>query len=200
LLVILAIVIGIHIKSIHSITSWITFGLYGGYVAPNILKWHWWRFNGYGYFAGMIGGVAASLVPLLVAPDLNKMYILPFSLVVSTLASIIVCLRSPPEDDEVLESFYRKVRPWGFWKPVHDKLLLKNPNLQKNNNFRRDAFNVGIGIIWQLMLMVVPICLVIRQYKTLIISIVVLAVTSIIMKFTWYDKLGPGDMYIEENE
>ncbi|MCP4611182.1 MAG: Na+:solute symporter [Planctomycetes bacterium] len=200
LLVVLAIVIGIHIKSIHSITAWITFGLYGGYVAPNILKWHWWRFNGYGYFAGMISGVLASLVPLVIAPDLNKMYILPLSLFISTISSIIVCLKTPPEKDEVLESFYQNIRPWGFWNPVHEKLLSNNPKLQKNNNFRSDAFNVGIGIIWQLTLMVIPICIVIRQYNTLVISVVVLVATSIIMKFTWYDKLGSDDMYVTENK
>jgi len=200
LLVILAIVIGIHIKSIHSITAWITFGLYGGYVAPNILKWHWWRFNGYGYFAGMISGVLASLVPLLIAPDLNKMYILPLSLFISTISSIIVCLKTPPEKDEVLESFYQNIRPWGFWKPIHEKLISKFPNLQKNNNFRRDAFNVAIGIIWQLTLMVIPICIVIRQHKTLVFSVIVLVTTSIIMKFTWYDKLGSDDMYVTEDK
>ncbi len=198
LLVVVAIVVGIRIKSIHDITTWIAFGLYGGYVAPNILKWHWWRFNGYGYFAGMIAGVVAALVPLLIVPDMNRIYILPFSLFVSTIASIVVCLRTPPEKDDVLESFYRNVRPWGFWKPVHENLVHKNPNLQKNTNFRRDAFNVGVGIIWQLNLMVIPICIVIRQYDTLLISIVVLVTTSIIMKFTWYDKLGPGDMYVAE--
>jgi SSS family solute:Na+ symporter len=199
LLVVVAIVVGINIKSIHGITTWITFGLYGGYVAPNILKWHWWRFNGYGYFAGMISGVIASLVPLLIAPDLNKMYILPLSLFISTISSIIVCLKTPPEKDEVLESFYQNVRPWGFWKPVHEKLLCRNPKLQKNNNFRRDAFNVAIGIIWQLTLMVIPICIVIRQYNILVISVVVMVTTSIIMKFTWYDKLGSGDMYLAED-
>ncbi len=200
LLVVVAIVVGIHIKSIHNITTWIAFGLYGGYVAPNILKWHWWRFNGYGYFAGMIAGIVAALVPLLIVPDMNRIYILPFSLLISTVASIVVCLRTPPEKDEVLESFYRNIRPWGFWKPVHENLVRKNPNLQKNTNFRRDAFNVGVGIIWQLTLMVIPICIVIRQYDTLWISIAVLVITSIIMKFTWYDKLGPGDMYVVEDE
>ena len=200
LLVVVAIVVGIHIKSIHNITTWIAFGLYGGYVTPNILKWHWWRFNGYGYFAGMIAGIVAALVPLLIVPDMNRIYILPFSLLISTVASIVVCLRTPPEKDEVLESFYRNIRPWGFWKPVHENLVRKNPNLQKNTNFRRDAFNVGVGIIWQLTLMVIPICIVIRQYDTLWISIVVLVITSIIMKFTWYDKLGPGDMYVAEDK
>lgn len=199
LLVIVAIVVGIHIKSIHGITTWIAFGLYGGYVTPNILKWHWWRFNGYGYFAGMIGGVVAALVPLLVVPDMNRMYILPFSLAVSAVVSVVVCLRTPPESDEVLQSFYRTVRPWGFWKPVYDKIVLTNPNLQKNTNFARDAFNVGVGIIWQLTLNIIPICIVIRQYRTLWLSVVVLVVTSAIMKFSWYDKLGPGDMSLQED-
>ncbi|UCC98934.1 MAG: Na+:solute symporter [Phycisphaerales bacterium] len=197
LLVFIAAVVGIFkIQSIHDITTWITFGLYGGYVAPNILKWHWWRFNGYGYFAGMIAGIAASLVPLLIVPDMNKMYILPFSLVTSTVASVIVCLRTPPESDDVLGSFYRSVRPWGFWRPVHERLLADNPNLTKNTDFAWDAFNVGVGIIWQLTLMVVPICLVIRQKTTLLLSVAVLVVTSIIMKFTWYDRLGRGELYL----
>lgn len=200
-LVILAVIIGVFkIESIHDVTTWITFGLYGGYVAPNILKWHWWRFNGYGYFAGMIGGIIASLVPLLIWPGMNKMYVLPFSLLVSTVASVVVCLRTRPESDDVLEGFYRSVRPWGYWDPVYKQLLQKNPKILANTNFKRDAFNVGVGIVWQLMLMVVPICIVIRNKSLLWLSVAVLAVTSIIMKFTWYDKLGPGQMYMPEDE
>lgn len=200
LLVVVAIIVGVFkIESIHEITTWIAFGLYGGYVAPNILKWHWWRFNGYGYFAGMITGIAASLIPLLVAPDMNKMYILPFSLVVSTIASVVVCLRTPPESDEILGSFYRTVRPWGFWKPVYAKLVKKHPKMKQNTDFGRDVFNIAVGIVWQLTLMVIPICLVIRQKTTLLLAVAVLVVTSIIMKFTWYDKLGPGQMYMAED-
>ena len=61
-LVLIAIVVGTAVDSIHKITTWITFALYGGYVAPNVLKWHWWRFNGQGYFAGMISGVVMAIV------------------------------------------------------------------------------------------------------------------------------------------
>ena len=50
-------------------------------------------------------------------------------------------------------------------------------------------FNVAIGIIWQLMLMVAPVTLVIRKWDTFWISITILAVTSVIMKFTWWDRL-----------
>jgi len=200
-LVIVAIIFGvIQVKNIHKITTWITFALYGGYVAPNILKWHWWRFNGYGYFAGMTAGVVVAIVSFLINPDMNQMYILPFSLGVSALASIIVCLNTPQDDDEVLGDFYRNVRPWGFWKPVHQRLLTKYPNLKQNTNLGRDWFNIAVGIVWQLMLMVVPTCLVIRNYRMLWISLGVLAVTSVIMKFTWYDKLGSDDMYLTDAE
>ena len=148
----------------------------------------------------MIGGIIASLVPLVIWPGMNKMYVLPFSLFVSTVASVVVCLLTKPESDDVLESFYRTVRPWGYWRPVYKKLLKKYAKIRANTNLPRDAFNVAIGIAWQLMLMVVPICIVIRNTRLLWVSIAVLAVTSIIMKYTWYDTLGPGDMTLTHDE
>ncbi|MBN1127218.1 MAG: Na+:solute symporter [Sedimentisphaerales bacterium] len=199
LLVVVAIIVGMNVKSIHSITNWITFALYGGYVAPNILKWHWWRFNGYGFAAGMIGGVIASMIPLAIWPDMNRMYILPFSLAASTIASVTVCLLTPPEEDAILCDFYRTVRPWGVWTPVLEQLRQIAPGIEKNKNLPWDAFNVAVGIIWQITLMVIPICLVIREYRTMCGAIIVLVVTSVIMKFTWYDNLGPGEMYVSDD-
>ena len=212
LLLITGILVGFRMGSIDKMTKWIAAALYGGYVAPNILKWHWWRFNGYGYFAGMVAGVvsglifpsfvpsaAESLFPAL-EPLPDALITFPVIMIFSAVASVVVCLMTSPESDEVLEGFYRTVRPWGFWKPVYQSLLSKYPKLKANRNFRRDAFNVAIGILWQLTLNVIPICIVIRQFKTMWISVGVLAVTSVIMKFTWYDKLGPGDMYMSEYE
>jgi len=210
-LLIIGVLVGLRMQSIDQVTKWIAAALYGGYVIPNLLKWHWWRFNGYGYFAGMIAGVAGGLLfsklipPLIVPlhPALallpDALLIFPFIVLFSAAASVSACLLTPPENDEVLESFYRTVRPWGFWKPVYQSLLEKYPNLKANTDFRRDAFNVVNGIIWQLTLNIIPICLIIGQYRTMWISIVILAVTSVIMKFTWYDKLGPGDMYMPED-
>ena len=210
-LLIIGVLVGLRMQSIDQVTKWIAAALYGGYVIPNLLKWHWWRFNGYGYFAGMIAGVAggllfSKLIPPLIEPLHPSLALLPDALLIfpfivlfSAAASVAACLLTPPEKDEVLESFYRTVRPWGFWKPVYQSLLEKYPNLKANTDFRRDAFNVVNGIIWQLTLNIIPICLIIGQYRTMWISIVVLAVTSVIMKFTWYDKLGPGDMYMPED-
>ena len=43
-------------SDVNSILQWIVSALYGGYVAANVLKWHWWRFNASGFFWGMLAG------------------------------------------------------------------------------------------------------------------------------------------------
>jgi SSS family solute:Na+ symporter len=56
---------GIFSTSITNVMMWLVGGLYGGYVLANVLKWYWWRFNGYGYFWGMMAGIlSAMFVPM----------------------------------------------------------------------------------------------------------------------------------------
>ena len=90
---------------------------------------------------------------------------------------------------EILTTFYRNVRPWGFWGPVLEALRKDDPGAQPNRNFLLDMFNVANGIVWQFSLMVAPFCLVVRKWDTFWISLGVLVVTSAVMKFTWYDRL-----------
>jgi len=176
------------VESIDSVTQWIVSALWGGYAASNVLKWHWWRFNGYGYFWGMIIGLIASLtLPLLLTfPDF---YIFPFILVLSLAGCIAGTLLTKPENDEVLKSFYKTVRPWGFWKPIHEKVIKEDPGFQGNKDFRKDMFNIVIGIIWQTSLVVIPIYLIIKENVSLITAIIILAITSFILKKSWYDRL-----------
>jgi Na+/proline symporter len=199
-LVVVSIIVGMSVDSIHDITTWITFALYGGYVAPNVLKWHWWRFNGHGYFAGMISGAAVAIL-LQLPKTINAMtgtealwefpgrYAFFVTAPISTIVSVVACLVTKPEKDEVLMRFYRNVRPWGFWGPVRERLRQNDPSFEPNRDLGWDAFNVAIGIVWQLQLMVAPTCLVIRRWGTFWASVVILAITSVIMKFTWYDRL-----------
>jgi hypothetical protein len=46
-----------------------------------------------------------------------------------------------------------------------------------------------IGTIWQTSLVALPICLVIQKKMYIVYDLVVLAITSLIMKKNWYDKL-----------
>ena len=189
-MVITGIGVGFFVSSINSLLQWITAALFGGYAAANFLKWIWWRFNGHGYFWGMVTGLVASLLLPRLFPDLSVILAFPLVILpVSTAGSIIGCLLTPHDDMIVLKSFYRSVRPWGFWKRVHKEILKEDPDFIPNMAFKRDMFNSLVGIIWQMMLIVAPIYLIIREFKSMIITLVILAITSVILKYNWYNKL-----------
>ena len=147
--------IGLYIPSINSLLIWIVSGLWGGYTAANVLKWYWWRFNGYGFFVGMLVGMigALALPPVLgplfpqIAADVFPLYSFPLLLLLSLAGCLIATLLTPPDDMEMLKKFYRNVRPWGFWGPVRDAVLAEDPQFPVNRNFRRDAFNIVVGTV-----------------------------------------------------
>ena len=185
----LGVVFGLMAESVNQVTLWIVSGLYGGYTAPNVLKWHWWRFNGFGYFWGMIAGVAGALLVPLVFPSVSALNGFPIILLFSTVASVGATLLTEPDDEETLKNFYRSVRPWGFWKPIHEKVVADDPDFVGNKNFRRDVVNVGVGITWQFSLVLFPIYLLVFNFSAMAIAIAVVVVTTVILKKNWYDKL-----------
>ena len=189
LVVIIGVIFGMFIHSIDSMTKWIVASLYGGYTAANILKWIWWRFNGYGYFWGMLSGIAASLVIPLVLPDSSALNTFPLILLISSVGCVAGSLLTDPDNEEVLKEFYSSVRPWGFWEPIYQKVLAENPAFKKNRNFKRDMMNCSVGIAWQMSMVVIPIYLVIREFISMSIAFVVFAATTVFLKIYWYDKL-----------
>jgi Na+/proline symporter len=187
--VIVGISFGFLAESIDSVMKWIVAALFGGYTAANLLKWVWWRFNGYGYFWGMVAGLVASLVVPLVLPDVAPLNAFPIILVVASAGSFLGTLLTEPEEDEVLISFYTTVKPWGFWKPIHEKALQLNPEFQTNGRFSRDMLNCIVGVIWQMCLVVIPIYLVIREYQPMWFALGVFVITSIFLKRNWLNKI-----------
>jgi Na+/proline symporter len=191
--VVLGILFGLVTKSVHGVTEWIVSALVPAFVAPNVLKWHWWRFNGYGFFAGMVAGTAAAVLKVFIT--MHPVFAFLLILLISFAASILVCLVTAPESDEVLKGFYKSVRPWGWWGPVYRKCQAEDPAFQPNRDFQRDLFNIAVGLIWQTSLVTAPIYLAIQHWEEMWISLAVCAVTSAVLKYTWYDRLGPGEMY-----
>ena len=188
-LVIIGIIAGFFADSINGLTLWITSALYGGYAAANVLKWIWWRFNGFGYFFGMLGGLLASTFVPQMMPDVIDIYLFPIILGISFLGCILGTLLTPPGEDEVLKNFYRNTKPWGFWKPVIAKIQADDPSFVPNQDFGRDCFNVVVGIVWQMCLVIMPIYLLIRETGALLLSFGIFAVTTYLLKIYWYDNL-----------
>jgi Na+/proline symporter len=190
-------VFGMMAESVNQMTQWIVNGLWGGYTAANVLKWHWHRLNGFGYFWGMLTGIVAAMVmpklPFIPSSGLGQFGGFAIILVVSTLGCVLGSLWTKPEDLEVLKKFYRQVRPWGWWGPVHEAVVKDDPTFRRNAGFGRDMCNCAVAIIWQIPLWVIPIYVIFRSWKALWISIGVLLLTSAILKYNWFDKLEPEE-------
>jgi Na+/proline symporter len=191
---VIGVLFGAFATSITEVMMWIVGGLYGGYVMANVLKWYWWRFNGYGYFWGMMAGLlSAMFVPSLAAllnfHVANTLYLFPIILIISVVGCLLGTLLTKPEDDAVLKKFYSTVNPWGFWGPVREKVKMENPSFVPNPDFKKDCVNVAVGIVWQLCLTALPIYIVLREWSWAGGIAAVLAVTSVFLKFNWYDKL-----------
>ncbi len=189
LVVLVSIVLGFFAEDVNSVLQWIVSVLYGSYVGSNILKWHWWRFNGEGFFWGMVAGlVSAAIIPELF-PDVLELYLFPILLLVSLAGSIAGTYSAPPTDEKILISFYRNVRPWGFWRPIHDKLASETPDISKNTDFGRDMFNIVVGTIAQITLVIIPMYLIFRKNTELYIALGIFMICALLLKKYWWNTL-----------
>ena len=196
--VVLGMVLGFRLASIDNILQWVTAGLGSAYLAPNLLKWYWWRLNGLGYFTGMISGTVMALLQTSLLDTKfqflpsEPLYAFPAILGISLFLTIAVSLLTKPDDDETLKAFYRSVRPWGWWGPIREKCQLDDPQLEPNRGWGRDACNCLVGTIWQTAIVALPIFVVIRHPTSTWMTLGVVVITSVILKFNWLDRLEPA--------
>lgn len=202
--VVVSIVLGFFAKNVNQVLQILVSALWGSYMASNILKWYWWRFNSYGYFWGMLIGILAGLTPYIStalgfdmlaaifpeqAPDIRILYFFPVILVVSAAGCVLGTFLHKPTENKVLVDFYKNVRPWGFWKPIREQVMAADASFKPNKNFGMDMFNIVLGTIGQTALVAMPIFLVIKLKVPLLITIAIAAVVIFIMKRSWWDRL-----------
>jgi len=93
-----------------------------------ILRWYWWRINAWSEISAMVASLVVSLVLWFGAgldPDdpIQWAWIMLATVAASTAVWLGVTLRTAPEDDEVLERFYERVRPGGpGWERIARRL------------------------------------------------------------------------------
>lgn len=199
LLVVIGVIFGFNAASLNTLTLWITSALYGGYACANVLKWIWWRFNGYGYFGGMLAGLLASTTllffkqPILdalgIAGTVADIWFFPAILLISLVGCLLGTYLAPLENFEAVKAFYKETRPWGWWGPVREAVMKDDPGFQPNADLGRDIFNILVGMVWQMAQVVIPIYLMVKDHKQLAIWAMLLFVTTWLLKKYWWDRL-----------
>jgi len=96
-----------------------------------ILRWYWWRINAWSEISAMLASFAVSAICFLTVPGRwyplddprNDSVIMLITVGVSTVIWLAVTYLTPAEDDAVLASFYKRVRPGGpGWAKVSEQL------------------------------------------------------------------------------
>jgi len=194
LLVLVGLGIGTQADSIAQIWSWMMMALGAGVVVPNVLRWYWWRMNGWGYAFGTLGGILLSLVALFF-PDTPIYYTFPLICTASLIGSISVSLTTRATNDEILVGFYTSVRPFGFWKPIAAKAGLSRQELSSGSeSMSRTIVNVLLAMLAITGLYLFPMYLVGHWYlySALWFALAIAAVVA--LKYTWYQFLpAPGE-------
>lgn len=189
LLVLIGSAIGFQSRSIADIWNWMMMALGAGIIVPNVLRWYWWRMNGWGYALGTVGGILLSLIALFYK-DVPDYYLFPLIITASTSMSIAASLATKPVNKKILIDFFCSVRPFGFWKPVRKEAPLREPDLrEKSERPGLSGLNVILGMLAISGFYLFPMYLVGHWYGKSVLWLGVGLGAAIILKFTWYNKL-----------
>ncbi len=185
-LVACGIAIGLQAKSIAQIWEWLMTGLTAGIIVPNVLRWYWWRMNGWGYAGGTLAGMLLAFVPLLDAEPWPMYYTFPFVVTGSLAASIALTYATGPVDLETLTVFYRRVRPFGLWGPVRRKAALPP---DAGESAWRTGVNVLMGMTAVHGAYLAPMFLVGHWHLRALGCATLTAASCAVLYFTWYRHL-----------
>lgn len=189
-IVILALLLSYTIRNINDIWGWITMGIGSGLFIPQLLRWYWWRFNGFGFAWGSVAGMGAAVITRLLAPESFPEY---YSFLIASGGSLLGCIAgtylTAPTEESVLRNFYKVTRPFGFWGRV--RTTFPTDTLARiNSENRRDILSTFLAVPWQLILFLTGMMLVMKQWDNLGILFSLLAALSAGLYFTWFRHLS----------
>ena len=195
LLIVAGIIISYFGNSIAAAFTWIFGTLAAGILPPNILRWYWWRLNGYGYAAGVFGGMALSLGQIVYDSASGAplpLYVgFPIIAAASTIVTIAVSMITEPTSIETLRNFYQKVQPWGFWGPARTAILKDTPQFTRRIPFALEALNTLVAMVAITSLYVSMLYLVLNRLTVGFALIATTLACCVVLYFTWYKTLPP---------
>jgi hypothetical protein len=164
-------------------------GLGSGLIIPLIIRWYWWRLNGFGFSAGVACGMLAALIQIFLIPNAPE-YVSFLIITVSSFAGLlIVTLLTPQPHESILLNFYKKTLPFGLWSPLY-KHFSKEEREKIKLEHKRDGFATLFAVPWQLTLFLIPMMLMIRRWEYCALFSVIFIICSIGLYYFWYRHLS----------
>ena len=103
-----------------------------------LVRWFWWRVNAWTEIVAMLVGLALAIFASMQPWSWGAR--LAFTTFGTMAVWLPVTLLTRPEQNEVLDAFYARIRPGGWWRPVRQRT-----GLTPLDNLARDG---GRWLLW----------------------------------------------------
>jgi hypothetical protein len=187
-IVILGMAFSIVVKNINEIWGWLTMSIGAGMIIPMLMRWYWWRMNGWGFTVGTVVGMASAVIQRLMYPEIPEYVAFSFASGMSLFGVFIGTYLTKPTDEEVLFNFYKTTRPFGLWGSIRRRLPAETVQAIHKEN-KRDIFSLFLAVPWQLSLFMLWMMLLFRSWDQFFIILGILIVLSVGLYFSWFRHL-----------
>lgn len=187
------------VKNINDIWGWLMMALGTGFFVPSFIKFYWGRFNGWGFTTGMAMGIGSAIVQRAFWPEMSELWQFILTGSLSLAGSIIGTLVTKPMDQDILRSFYMKTKPFGFWGRFKDMLDPETRRKVSREHFY-DIISLPFVLAWHYLILLVPVLLVIGNFKEFIVAGLLLIIALAGMYLFWYKQLPKANFYDESKE
>ena len=188
-IVAIALLFSLTISNINEIWGWITMGIGAGMFIPQVIRWYWWRFNGYGFAIGTVFGMVSAIMTKIFASNIAEYN----SFLIASGCSLIGCLLgtffTEPTEKTVLVNFYKITRPFGFWNQVRSNLDTSIVSKINQEN-RRDIIAIFFAVPWQIVLFLTGMMIVLKQWTNFISLFGILIILSFGLYWFWFRHLS----------
>ena len=188
-IVAIALLFSLTISNINEIWGWITMGIGAGMFIPQVIRWYWWRFNGYGFAIGTVFGMVSAIMTKIFASNIAEYN----SFLIASGCSLIGCLLgtffTDPTEKTVLVNFYKITRPFGFWNQVRSNLDTSIVSKINQEN-RKDIIAIFFAVPWQIVLFLTGMMIVLKQWTNFISLFGILVVLSFGLYWFWFRHLS----------
>jgi hypothetical protein len=175
-------------RSINDIWGWLTMGLVGGTMIPTVLRLYWWRFNGSGFALGTLIGLCGAILQRIFLPFMPEWQQFLFMVGAGTVGSLVATFLQPPTERGVLEHFYRTTKPFGLWGPLR-RTVSPEEAAAMSREHKFDLISLPFALFWQLSMLMLPMLLIIRQFRSAAVTGAILTVSLAGLYVFWYRHL-----------
>ncbi|NBX16439.1 MAG: sodium:solute symporter, partial [Proteobacteria bacterium] len=191
-IVLLGLAFSLDSVNINDIWGWITMAFGTGLFVPLLLRWYWWRYNGYGFAAGTLFGMLSAILIRVLKIDLPEYMSFLAPSGISLVGCVLGTLLTPPTPQETLVNFVKVTRPFGFWGniaaqlPEHERQAIRTET-------RRDLAAIVFAVPWQLVLFMLGMVFVLRQWSVFAGLLLAFVALSAGVYWFWFRHLATSE-------